>query len=288
MFSLTSFRKNKLIKKVIDEDIHIVMCCWKRTQHLEYQVKMLNNQSVAKKIHFHLVNNNQDNIELLDKKVLEFKKKYSNITLYLSHYDNKYYGFQRFFYIKDNILENTLINYVIIIDDDQYYDKYWVEKIYSIRQPKTYKGWHTRIFNNNIYLSNNDLNTKYVNYVGTGGCIIDSTIFDKTSKLWDIPNDLPDKVSVYNIEDLWLSFITNHYYNWSLEKSYLPELKTFNLPNSDSKQQQQCNGLYKYKQLLLTYLIEKGWNIKKKNNTNKIYKNNNIYNHNSILFKIKR
>ena len=47
MFSLTSFRKNKFIKKVIDEDIHIVMCCWKRTQHLEYQVKMLNNQRLV-------------------------------------------------------------------------------------------------------------------------------------------------------------------------------------------------------------------------------------------------
>lgn len=281
--SVIKYIKHIQPKKEIKENIHIVMCCWKRIQNLEYQVSMLNNQTVAIKIHFHLVNNNQDNIEILDKKVLELKKKYKNITLYLSHYDNKYYGFQRFFYIKDNILENTLINYVIIIDDDQYYDKYWVEKIYSIRQPKTYKGWHTRIFNNNIYLSNNDLNTKYVNYVGTGGCIIDSTIFNKTSKLWDIPNDLPDKVSVYNIEDLWLSFITNHYYNWSLEKSYLPELKTFNLPNSDSKQQQQCNGLYKYKQLLLTYLIKKGWNLKKNNNYNNNYTNNNY-----IFFKINR
>lgn len=289
--SVIKYIKHIQPKKEIRENIHVVMCCWKRIQNLEYQVRMLNNQSVAKKIHFHLVNNNQDNIKILDEKVYEFKKKYKNITLYLSHYDNKYSCFQRFIYIKDNILKKTLINYVIIIDDDQYYDKYWVEKMYNIRSPRSIKGQWTKIFSNNNYWSEINRTRKYVDYVGPGGSIIDTSIFNEMSKIWDIPNDLPENISPYFIDDIWLSFIAYKYYSWELQYSFLPEYKTFNVKNSDSKKQALCDTLYKEKQKFFDYLIKKGWNLKK-NNTNKIYKNyknNNINNNfNNILFKIKR
>ena len=106
-----------------------------------------------------------------------------------------------------------------------------------------------------------------------------------------VPNDLPENISPYFIDDIWLSFIAYKYYSWELQYSFLPEYKTFNVKNSDSKKQALCDTLYKEKQKFFDYLIKKGWNLKK-NNTNKIYKNyknNNINNNfNNILFKIKR
>ena len=36
----------------------IFLCCWKRFQNLISQINMLNNQTVSRRIHFHLVNNN--------------------------------------------------------------------------------------------------------------------------------------------------------------------------------------------------------------------------------------
>ena len=50
-------RNRKKLNQYI-EDIHIVMCCWKRFQNLDSQINMLNNQTVSNRIHFHLVNNN--------------------------------------------------------------------------------------------------------------------------------------------------------------------------------------------------------------------------------------
>ena len=55
------------------EDIHIVMCCWKRYQNLDAQVNMLNNQTMSKRIHLHLVNNNYDGKEELEEIVKNVK-----------------------------------------------------------------------------------------------------------------------------------------------------------------------------------------------------------------------
>ena len=98
-FAVNSKKANE-----ITEDIHIVMCCWKRFEHLELQIKNLNTQTYNKRIHLHLLNNNQKDKEKITEIVNKCKDLY-DIKISLSHYDNKYSVFQRFIYIKDVLLK---------------------------------------------------------------------------------------------------------------------------------------------------------------------------------------
>jgi hypothetical protein len=252
--------------QVIDEDIHIVMCCWKRTENLEIQVKNLNEQTIAKRIHLHLINNNVDTVDTLNSMVPDLSQKYTNIKLSVTHYQNKYFGFQRFFYIRDNLIKQYNIDYVIIIDDDQIFKNNWVEKMYEKRQPQTHIAWYGKkwvpdsinywkdsIVTYGDCYRNTKENCKEFHYGGTGGMIIDVSIFNSTSKLWDIPTDLPSNTTVYNIEDLWLSFIERKVYGWTIQRSFLPEtgalIKNTSDPNS------LYLSLHTQKQNLLNYLI---------------------------------
>ena len=129
------------------EDIHIVMCCWKRVDNLAKQFENMNTQTVAKRIVFHLVNNNLDNQELLQQKVDTQMKLTSNVLrIVLTHWSNKHSCFERFYYIRDHLVSNN-VNYVIIIDDDQRFANNWVEQLYKKRTPKRFITWYGRYWN---------------------------------------------------------------------------------------------------------------------------------------------
>ena len=118
----------------IIENIHIVMCCWKRTDNLFEQLTNINEQTYSYRIILHLLNNNPDEknnlINIVKKINLREKPK---IKIILSHYNNEFYGFQRFLYIK-NLIKNNILDYVLMIDDDQLYEKYWVEKYVEFKR----------------------------------------------------------------------------------------------------------------------------------------------------------
>ena len=106
--------------------------------------------------------------------------------------------------------------------------------------------------------NNKNPNVKKCHYVGTAGSLIDVSIFNEKSKLWDIPTDLPKGVTIYNIEDLWLSYICYHY-GYTLKRSFLPESGTLNTKNSSSEKNSLYQLLKKEKQLLFSYLLKKNW-----------------------------
>ena len=81
--------------------------------------------------------------------ILKLSKLYFNIKIYLSHYDNKYYGFNTFFYIKDILINKYNIDYVIIINDNQIYPNDWIKKIYILRTPKTFYVMNCKQWNIN-------------------------------------------------------------------------------------------------------------------------------------------
>jgi glycosyltransferase involved in cell wall biosynthesis len=260
---------NKSPKKQFIEDIHIVMCCWKRTHMLEKIIQNMNEQTVANRINIHLLNNNENNIEILKDMIIKFKNIYTNIKIYLSHYDNKYYGFQRFIYIKDILIQKYFIDYVIIIDDDQLFSNDWVEKIYKLKKPKTYLSWYGKVWSDKIDYwndsilsindceNNNNKNIYNLMYGATCGSIIDVNIFNENSCIWNIPDDLPQNISVYNIEDLWLSFIIIYEYNWNICRSFLPPNKNINYENNKSNSVSLFRSLFNNKQTLFEYLYNK-------------------------------
>jgi hypothetical protein len=253
----------------IIEDIHIVMCCWERLENLEAQIQNLSSQTVSTRIHLHLLNNNIETADVLKGMVEELILKYT-IKISLTQYTNIFYGFQRFLYVRDILLKQHNIDYVIMIDDDQLFKTDWVESMYALRAPRTYTCWYGKLWSGeNIDYWNGSLVTfvqchrneksEYVDfhYGGTGGCIIDVSIFNKNSSLWETQTDLPDGVTVYNIEDLWLSFVVRKNYGWNIKRSFLPESSTLNTKGSNSQMQSLYKLLGYHKQKLLQYLVTK-------------------------------
>ena len=240
-----------------DEEIHIVMCCWKRLHNLNDIIHDISKQICTNNIHLHLVNNNSNNKDFLD---LLTNRKYSKLTIHVEHYNNEFYAFQRFLYINSVILPNFLCDYVIIIDDDQRFSNSWIKDLWEMREPKTYKGWYCKYWGKNTNywsgshykykdLVQNINNGTEAHYVGTGGAIIDINIFRSDSLLFSIPNELPGKVTVLNIEDLWLSFICN-LYGYIKSRTLLAPF----IVKADEVS--LCNDLILEKDKLIKYLIQ--------------------------------
>jgi hypothetical protein len=221
-------------------------------------------------IHLHLLNNNTATVAELNELVAKLISKYTYIKISLSHYDNTYFGFQRFIYVRDILLKHHNIDYVLTIDDDQMFSVDWVEQMYNLREPKTYKAWYCKVWeltnidywNGSIVTYNDskkngkpDINEMH--YGGAGGAIIDVSIFNSASKLWDIPTELPHGTNVYNIEDLWLSFVIRKEYGWKIKRTFLPEESTLNVPKSNSDAVALYKTLYTHKKILIEYLVKK-------------------------------
>jgi len=260
------FVTNITPKEVIVEDIHIVMCIWNRIDVLTTQLDNLNEQTVSDRIILHIINNNQENKYNVEE-IIKMLPVINKLRIVTYNYNNEFFGFQRFLTIRDNILKKYFVDYIIIIDDDQLFKNDWVEKMYNLRTPKTYYSWYVKKWNKDnldywngsltsytdCKKQNKDKLTGNFHYGGMCGSIIDTSIFNKKSKLWDIPSDLPKNVNVYNIEDLWLSFIIIKYYDWEIKSSFLPEQMSL---NNDKKCDKYSlwKTLIKEKQDLLEYL----------------------------------
>ena len=233
------------------EPIHVVMCCWKRFSLLRKILDNQNSQTVAHRIHLHVLNNNHDEKKSIEDIITKFKATTPHITITLKHFENKFYGFQRFSYIKDFLLPHHIADYVVMIDDDQQFSNDWVESLYRLRQPNTYKSWWGTAFTTHNYWQKRHTIDDKFDYGGTGGSIIDTAIFLPTTMLWNVPVD----PFVYNIEDLWLSFVIRQRYNWDIVCSFLPPvMKNKAFRGTDVVAQHKV--LRDKKQILLNYLIK--------------------------------
>jgi glutaredoxin-related protein len=248
----------KNINNENENEIHIVMCSWKRLFNLKKIVGSLNIQTLKKQIHFHILNNNIDNKTELDNCISNFCVPFK---IELTHYDNTHFCFERYFYIRDVIIEKYNAQFVIIIDDDQYFNSKWVENIYSIKEFKTLKTWHCRKYESNYnYVINLDNKDFSFNYGVPGGCIIDTSIFKKNSKFWDIPTNLPNELNIHLFDDYWLSYVIYHIYKndgWNIIKH---NFKPNTIDNPNSLIVSLCNTLFNKKREIFMYLkYDMGW-----------------------------
>jgi glycosyltransferase involved in cell wall biosynthesis len=267
-----NYVRNLTPKPLTIEPIHIIMCIWKRPENLSLQLENLNNQSVANRIHLHLLNNNLDNREVFEQIVAVSTRTYTNINITLSHYDNKYCAFLRFVYARDVLLRSFNIDYVIFMDDDQLFESTWVENLYNSRAPKTYMAWYCKKWTmdkidywDGSIVTSTDCKTgvktdqiENMHYGATCGSIIDTTIFVDKSLLFEVPEDLPEGLTLYNgIEDLWLSFVVRKIYRWNIKRTLYKEQTTLNIPNSNSEKVSLYLNLRGEKQRLFEYLVAK-------------------------------
>ncbi len=87
---------------------------------------------------------------------------------------------------------------IIFIDDDENLDFDFVEYMLSVYEPNTVKGWYTRVFEEESYWNSRGGTVgEEVDYVGTGGMILDRAIID----------DLYVPGEFAKAEDLYLSYV---------------------------------------------------------------------------------
>jgi hypothetical protein len=118
------------------------------------------------------------------------------------------------------IVPETKGNCIIFFDDDETLDEDFVE--YNYQKYKEYKdkgekcilGWYTRTFVNDRYNPSfdNPPEGHEVDYIGTGGMVLDREIFDKEPELQNIPEPFDQT------EDLYLCYLARTKYGMTLRK----------------------------------------------------------------------
>jgi len=199
----------------------IIMCSYSRPERLPLIRQMLANQTY-KRFRFNVIDNTIDNKGSAE----------------------RFRGVAR---VKGNP--------IIFIDDDESPAPDFVEYMMSQYDPNAIKGWFTRIFPKESYWDSYAYNEmgEEVDYVGTGGMILDRKIFDDP-ELLNIPPEFA------KVEDLFLSYKAR-------EKGLKlivvePHIKI----EVDGKD--QFSSLGDYKENAFRLLREKGWKLLKDEDTN--------------------
>jgi len=205
--------------KPIKEEIHIVLCCYRRHHNLPSIVESIDKQTVSGCINVHIINTDPSKWPALLDMGLNEKNYSSRCKIRLCNTQENLFGYARFLYVK-RLMKEIYVPYVIFIDDDQWLPPDWVERMYAERAPLTYSCWYGRIFEtaggiseisywNDKILQHKRLLAEYsdefsgFDYGATCGCIIDTVFFNL-----DILYKCPKKYR--NVEDLWLSFVVKH------------------------------------------------------------------------------
>ncbi len=177
----------------------IIICQYKRTHLLKNILENLNNQTF-KNFDLFIWNNNFKQKRNIDD-IVDKNKKDIKTTIY--HSRKNFGGMARFF-----ISEKIDYKFNIFIDDDQIIKKYDIEKFNNEKEEKTILSqWAWKL--NKDYRDRKKCKYKEkADYCGTGGMIIDSSIF----KNYDFWKFFPKKY--YPIEDLYLSYYAS-YLGWN-------------------------------------------------------------------------
>lgn len=160
---------------------------------------------------------------------------------------------------KDNIgskarfilAKQTKGNPILFIDDDESLEPDFVEYMYNryLEYPDAVQGWFTRIFPGESYWNSFDYSPEdtEVDYVGTGGMILDRKIFDEEPSLVNIPPEFE------KVEDLYLSYLARKRGQKLIAVE--PHIKI----EVDGKD--QYKGLMDYKEKAFNKLRELGWKL---------------------------
>ena len=184
----------------------ICMCLWKRIKPFPKIIRALENQT-----HKHFTLNVWCNTNLEEKKKIKELLQKSTLK-YKLYGDGENHGSKARFWIAPMVKRNP----IIFLDDDQIPRIDFVEymlKMY-IKNPNSVQGWWCRTFSQDKYwgsLVKNNLETLPVDYIGTGGMILDKKIV-----LDDRLQNIPDVCA--KIEDLYLCYIARKFYNCRLLK----------------------------------------------------------------------
>ncbi|GFH62010.1 hypothetical protein CTEN210_18486 [Chaetoceros tenuissimus] len=211
--------------------IHVISCVYDRQNTKEFFEKLAS--SVLPKNHemkIHICNNNAGRQKELTRTAAEVSQKAKDpnkLSIDIVDMKKNHGGYSRFLLAKQ-LMEKEFLEYVIMIDDDQYVHPDTIADIYSKREPQTYKAWFGKTWRKHdrdywsafpSIISRPWIRsflrwdvTRY-QYGGTGMSIIDANIF-----LFKLLYDLDEKYG--RLEDMWLSHIVN-IQGWKISRLFL-------------------------------------------------------------------
>jgi len=210
-------KKGPHMNKKMDS-IHLLMATYNRNDNLDKVFHMICAQTVAKNITLHIIDNNTD--KLHNDYVTALINKYQdklNIKLYSFGYN--YHCYSKVI-VARQIRHEHVLDYLIIFDDDQIYPPTWCENLIKNAHSLSVTSWYGKQFASDNYFDSkiefreiekkaryNEINT--YKYFGSGGCIIDASLF-LYNELYKFDNY---DSAIIKIDDLWMSFIFDKYLN---------------------------------------------------------------------------
>ena len=229
----------------MNDTVAIIMCTWQRPERLKITLDLLSRQTNTNFL-FYIWNNNKNIGEFINSTINLCQNK---LLIQVMHSDVNIGGFGRFL-LAEMLIEKH--DKVIFIDDDQIFNDNMIDRFLQVYDGNAIKSRWAWKFNSASYSDRTQINEDNVDvhYCGTGGMILPMNVF-KCEELYKIPKEF------LFVEDLWLSFIANHYLSMKLTSIK----NDFITQETDSKDQSTLNFLT-VKNKLLEYLItNRKWQI---------------------------
>ena len=212
----------------LDETIHVLLATYERNANIREVLTMLQTQTF-KNIHLHILDNNVDSKiqHELDIILTEFIDKLQ-ITVHRPGWNSHCFG--RITCIRE-MMDKYLMEYVVIFDDDQIFDKNWIENMVRDRRPLSTLGWYGKTFKTCDYWNSTLTywaiqnkkwpHIKEFTYFGPGGCILDINLF-LFNEIYDYKKYSED---ILAIDDIWLSFVLKKYINIQFHRNMIHPIK---------------------------------------------------------------
>ena len=218
-------------RKPLPNIIHVVACTYDRSNTRHFLQKLLESDTGEDVMQVHICNNMASAQARREQLAVELSA--SSPHTISVHPTENLRGFSRFILAKE-VMRKVYVDYIIMVDDDQYMKPTTIAEIYASRAPKTYKSWYGKNWNRGVqskYWGNKiqpDMmalrvatsageivspEVKTWEYGGIGGSIVDASVF-QTEELMNV-----DEKYMF-VEDMWLSNVV-HSLGWKLERLFV-------------------------------------------------------------------
>lgn len=217
-------------------NVPVIFCTWKRLERLPLTLQMLAAQDVPVQA---LIWDNSGQAEIVDKAVSD-----SLIPVAVHHSSHNIGGFGRF-YLAQAAAEAGH-EAVVFVDDDQDFEPEAIRELFSAHRPKSISGtWAFHFTGKHYYTRERCASGAAAHYLGTGGMVTDSTIFNDP-RLFACPRRF------WFAEDLWLCFVAQHLNGYALTSN---STKVTEVPAG----RRQWVKLWWVKDRLRLYTGRRGW-----------------------------
>lgn len=219
-------KKLKPLKQLVNK-IDLILLTYNRNEGLQDIFEFLRKQTF-KNFRLHLISNNENNIQ--NEYIYNLISKFKDIDIEFIKNNYNYHTYGKIIYTK-YLYKHYISDYIVIFDDDQIYDETWLEKLITYKTPLSVSSWYGKNFNEVYYwystirytdiIKGQYKDVKLFKYFGSGGCIIDLSLF-LYNEIYNFNNyDL----DIIKIDDLWLSFIFNKFLNIIFKRSFITPIR---------------------------------------------------------------